>query len=108
MEVLRFLTGHEVGVRQYLETNEQPGARPDVWNDPRITREPEFKVFRQAMDTLQPHYFPYNFRGEEAIRLFEERVAPVLRNEAGVAATLSTLHSEMQRLLDEPRPPRGG
>lgn len=107
-EVLRFLTSPEVGVRQYLEANEQPGARQDVWSDARITKDPEFKVFRAAMDTLQPHHFPYNFQAEELLRVIGERLAPVWKNQASVRAALGDLHQEVQRLLDRPRPSRGG
>lgn len=107
-EILRFLTSPEVGVRQYLEANEQPGARSDVWGDPRVTKDAEFKVFRQAMDTLAPHHFPYNFKADELLVVISERLAPVWKNQASVRNALGDLQTEAQRLLDQPRPSRPG
>jgi ABC-type glycerol-3-phosphate transport system substrate-binding protein len=93
---LGWICGKEMSVQGALIGGKPPIARPDVWNDARLTdRWPAFKKLRTIMEAVEPDYPVANFRGEEF-----DAASNWIRLERGELPVLE-MATEIQRLAQE-------
>jgi ABC-type glycerol-3-phosphate transport system substrate-binding protein len=85
-----------------------PGARPDVYADPRFLEHPVYPRILQELDKMAtelPEDFvvPWNFRLPEIQAVITKYVQQIRNNEAEPSASfMRQLHDEIQRELDMP------
>lgn len=107
----KWLTDRDTGLALALQTtgSTTPGARPDVYNDPRFLNH---AVFPQALQQLDrdanqlPEIFqlPANFKISEFEAVLGGAVDRIWRREAEPTASLmKALNDDLQRVLDLPR-----
>lgn len=58
-ELMKYIVTKEVSLG-WRDVGYPPGARPDNWNDPKVTADPAQKVFARAMDEAAPFNLPQN------------------------------------------------
>ena len=88
-----------------------PGARPDVYNDPKFLNHDTFPRILQELDrdsnALNENYqgsIPHNFRISDVNAVITKAVTAVEKNEAEpTPGFLKNLNDEIQNLLDLPR-----
>jgi ABC-type glycerol-3-phosphate transport system substrate-binding protein len=113
--VLKWLTDKETGLALSLQkspgTSPTPGARPDVYNDPRFLNNSQFPRILQELDrdanALPENYvggIPANFKIPEFNDVLGAAVAKVWQNEAQpTPAFLKQLNDDLQNVLNLPR-----
>jgi len=80
-----------------------PGARPDVWNSPELTSNPNHVVFSKMMSDAAPLLLPANFRENELSDAFQKGFDPINTGKVSDAATLiKGLNPTLQAILDKP------
>ena len=107
----QWLTDRETGVQFALASKGSltPGARPDVYADPRFLGRPDLppgvqETARRAMDEPEPFGLAWNFRGNEVDRLLREVMDRLAGGEqAPEAGLLQDLERRIQAVLDQPR-----
>jgi ABC-type glycerol-3-phosphate transport system substrate-binding protein len=102
----RFLSGQQIGL-ELNRNNLLPGARPDVWNHPDLTRDETHRPFIAAMQTAPPIARPANARLLELQREVDAAAAPIWRGEVSVPDGLVELNRRAQTVLDQPPPGPG-
>ncbi len=111
-QLQKWMTDRETGVLWALASKGSltPGARPDVYRDPRFLGRPDLPpgvqdVARRAMDEPEPFNLAWNFRGVEIDKVLSEGMNKLLRGEsAPEAGFLQDLQTRIQAILDQPRP----
>jgi ABC-type glycerol-3-phosphate transport system substrate-binding protein len=111
-QLQKWMTDRETGVLWALagKGSLTPGARPDVYRDPRFLGRPDLPpgvqdVARRAMDEPEPFNLAWNFRGVEIDKVLSEGMNKLLRGEsAPETGFLQDLHYRIQAILDQPRP----
>jgi ABC-type glycerol-3-phosphate transport system substrate-binding protein len=113
--VLRWFTDKETGLALALQkaqgTSTTPGARPDVYNDPRFLNHDVFPKVLQELDrdanALPENYrggIPHNYRIPEFNAALGAAVDKLWKNEAEPTPSfLKALNDELQNVLDQPR-----
>ena len=104
-------TGLELAQQQSPGVSTTPGARPDVYNDPKFLNHDTFPRILQELDrdsnALNENYqgsIPHNFRITEVNDVINKAVTAVEKNEAEpTPGFLKALNDEIQNLLDLPR-----
>lgn len=103
-EFLKSLLTQEVGVQKVLMGSGSPGARPDVWQDKRLT---ELDVwYQKANDILKDAKAPnqaFNVRTAEVDNVMIQRTAEIMLNKVSPAEGAEKMQKEMQAILDMPR-----
>lgn len=80
-----------------------PGARPDVWNAPELTSNPNHVVFSKMMAEAAPLLLPANFRENELGDAFQKGFDPInTGKETDAAALIKGLNPTLQAILDKP------
>ena len=112
-ELLKWVTDKEFGVQHGLQTKGSTtlGGRPDVYADPRILNHDVYtKQMQQAQMTSvntirEPSTGPANFRAPEVERVRDPAITRIANGEAKAEpGLLKQLNSELQVILDMPRP----
>ena len=103
-EFLKSILTHEVGVQKVLMGSGSPGARPDVWQDKRLT---ELDVwYQKANDILKDAKAPnlaFNLRTAEVDNVMIQRTAEIMLNKVSPSEGAEKMQKEMQTILDMPR-----
>jgi ABC-type glycerol-3-phosphate transport system substrate-binding protein len=107
----QWMTDKETGVQFALASKGSltPGARPDVYTDPRFLGRPDLppgvqETARRAMEEPEPFNLAWNFRGAEVDRLLREAMDRLLREESTPeAGFFQELDRLVQGVLDQPR-----
>jgi hypothetical protein len=107
----QWLTDRETGVLFALASKGSltPGARPDVYADPRILGRPDLpagvqETARRAMDEPEPLGLAWNFRGNEVDKVLREGMDRMASGEqVPEAGVLQDLERPIQSVLDQPR-----
>lgn len=103
-ELIKLWGSHEVGVQKVFMGGASPGARPDVYNDPRLHEfDPVYKLAAVAMDNLQPHFLPHNVRGTEMSKVLDNEMDKIWLGKVDVAAGIKNATAQVQKVLDKPR-----
>ena len=103
-EFLKFATSQESGVQKDLQGWGAPGARPDVYNDPRLqAANPVYKLAAIAMETCGLQANPYNLRDTEMNSVITNEMDKIWLNQVDVATGLKNTQAEVQKVLDLPR-----
>jgi ABC-type glycerol-3-phosphate transport system substrate-binding protein len=111
-ELQKWMTDRETGVLFGLASKGSltPGARPDVYRDPRFLGRPDLPpgvqdVARRAMDEPEPFNLAWNFLGNDIDRVLREGMGQLLTGErAPETGFLQDLNARIQAILDRPRP----
>ena len=74
-------------------------VRPDIMNDDYF-KDPNFKVFLENFENAMPAITPANFRGTEFEAAFPQFGTPWYKGEVGFEDGLTTLNTEVQKILD--------
>jgi ABC-type glycerol-3-phosphate transport system substrate-binding protein len=100
-----------VALAQQVQGSSTPGARPDVYQDARLTNRPGYPPRyadeqRQAMAEPEPFLTPWNLSGSDFNAALGAELDKFTRGEAAVSATaLQAAAAPLQAILDRP-PPR--
>jgi multiple sugar transport system substrate-binding protein len=113
--VLKWFTDKETGLALALQksqgTSTTPGARPDVYNDPRFLNHEIFPRLLQELDRdanqLPENYqggIPHNYKIPEFNAVLGQAVDKIRKNEAEpTPGFLKALNDELQNVLNLPR-----
>ena len=103
-ELIKLLSSHEVGVQKVLMNSGTPGARPDVWNDPRLhSFEPFYKIGATLMPEARPHPVAFNLKTPEALTAMEEGLPGIWSAKVSPASGADQVTQAVQAILDQPR-----
>ena len=103
-ELIKLLSSHEVGVQKVLMNSGTPGARPDVWNDPRLHAfEPFYKVGATLMPEARPHPVAFNLKTTEALDALNQGLPEIWTSKVSPATGAEQIARTMQAVLDRPR-----
>jgi multiple sugar transport system substrate-binding protein len=102
----RFLSGQEIGL-QLAQNALLPGARPDVWNHPDLTKDDTHRPFIAAMQTAPPIARAANGRLNDLLKEVDAALLPVWKGDVGVSAGLADVQRRAQIVLDKPPPGNG-
>ena len=112
-ELMKWLTDKEMGVALGLQTKGSTtlGGRPDVWADPRILNHPQMPKQAQQvqLDSIkeikEPFSAPANFRAPEVEAIRDPATRRITDGQQKAEASfLKDLNSQMQVIMDKPRP----
>jgi ABC-type glycerol-3-phosphate transport system substrate-binding protein len=96
-ELLKLFSSQEVGIEKVTRGWGSPGARPDVYNHPRVQALGDaYRLGARAMDELQPFHVPKNLRGAELTQVINSAMAKIWLRQVDVAAGLASAHQEVQ------------
>jgi multiple sugar transport system substrate-binding protein len=111
--LLKWLTDHDTGLALALQKtgSTTPGARPDVYNDPKFLNHETFPRLFQELDrdsnALAENYqgsIPHNYKIPEVNAVLNKAMTAVRNNEAEpTPAFLKNLNDEVQNILSLPR-----
>ncbi len=104
-EWVKWLTNQESGIR-LGEIGGTVGGRPDVYKSDRlISKQPERKVFLEAMESAQPGRPAYNTRFNDYRIAVHEALMPLwLGKETPSKSFLDNANTVVQAVLDKPLP----
>src|SRR5262249_34178654 len=103
-ELMKQLTTKEVGVQKVLMNSGTPGARPDVWNDPRLHEfEPFYKVAAALMPEAKPHPVTFNLKTPDAPAAWNPPRPAIWSSKAPPATWADQFNQTLQAMLDQPR-----
>lgn len=99
----KFLTDHEAGIRLYEVLGGTIGGRPDVYNDPRILKDPIRKVLARGMENAQPSRPVHNARQNEYENTMNRLLNEVFEGRQPASrGYLEQVQRELQNILDQP------
>jgi ABC-type glycerol-3-phosphate transport system substrate-binding protein len=112
-EVCKWTCDKEAGVALAMQVqgSSTPGARPDVYGDPRLTNRPGYppqyiEEQRQAMAEPEPFVTPWNFTINDLNAALNTELDKFTKGEVALSATtLQVASKQLQAILDKP-PPR--
>jgi ABC-type glycerol-3-phosphate transport system substrate-binding protein len=103
-EFLKSILTQEVGVQKVLMGSGSPGARPDVWQDKRLTElDPWYAKANDILKVAKAPNMAYNLRTAEVDNVMAQRVTEIMLNKATPAEGAEKMAKEMQAILDQPR-----
>lgn len=100
-EFLKWMANQETGIR-IAEVGSVPGARPDVWEHPRLTQDPMHVVMADIMSEVMPFRGPGNYRGLEVQDAITQGLTPIWLGDASPEEVVPDVATEVQRILDQP------
>jgi hypothetical protein len=81
-----------------------PGARPDVWQDKRLTElDPWYSKANDILKVAKAPNMAFNLRTAEVDNVMSQRVTEIMLNKATPAEGAEKMTKEMQAILDQPR-----
>ena len=104
-QLLKWFANKDTGLALFHE-NGLPGARVDNWNDPQITGQPMFKVFKDFVEKegVGQLGLPFNLRMLEFSNLIAKTFEPIWTGAGSADQTITASVGPVQQLLDQPRP----
>jgi ABC-type glycerol-3-phosphate transport system substrate-binding protein len=114
-ELCKWTCDRESGIALAMQVqgSSTPGARPDVYQDPRLTNRPGYPAQyadeqRQAMAEPEPFLAPWNLSGSDFNTALGAELDKITRGEIALSATsLQAATGPLQAIVDRP-PPRLG
>jgi len=107
-EVVKFMTGKDIGIQKVYLNGGGPGARPDVQSDPGLQQKmiglKEFQAALAEGRKAFPEPKPWNVRDQEINDAWGQNMDPVWLNKVPVPDGMKKVDSEAQKVLDKPRP----
>lgn len=100
-EWLKWMANQETGIR-IAEVGSVPGARPDVWESPRLTSEPMHVIWADMMDKCMPFRGPGNFRGNEVDDAIKQGLGALWENKGTPKEIVPEVAKAVQAVLDLP------
>jgi len=111
-ELVKFMCNKESGLAHALQsapgTSTTPGARPDIFADPRFLNHPIYprqiqEMEAESMKSDEREAFPANFRVDELSQVLNPYVDKIVRNEAQPTPSfMREINEAVQRVLDLP------
>ena len=99
---LQYICTHEVGVQKVLMGSGSPGARPDVFTDPRLTTPyPWFKVGDKVMKEAVAPNIPWNERTTEVQAAIPQIEDEIWLNKIGPEDGATKLQQTIEGILKE-------
>jgi ABC-type glycerol-3-phosphate transport system substrate-binding protein len=112
-ELVKFLCNKESGLAHALQsapgTSTTPGARPDIFADPRFLNHPVYprqiqEMEAESMNSTELEAFPANFRVDELSKVINPYVVKIQNNEAQPTPSfMKEINDAVQHVLDLPR-----
>jgi ABC-type glycerol-3-phosphate transport system substrate-binding protein len=112
-ELQKFMCNKESGLAHALQsqpgTSTTPGARPDIFADPRFLNHPTYprqiqEMEAESMKSDELELFPANFQVDELSKVLNPFVDKIVKNEAQPTASLmKEINDAVQRVLELPR-----
>lgn len=99
----KYLASKEVGMACY-DVNLEPGARPDVWNDPRLANDPKVKPHAEAIKIVKPMPVPANGRNGEVTAEVQKIMTTAWLGERKVPDAIAEMNKVAQKIIDMPPP----
>jgi multiple sugar transport system substrate-binding protein len=110
-ELMKLLCGKELGIRLGEGTggaSGTSGGRKDVFEDPRLTKNPLHPIFVEAINTVEEGsemIVPANYRGDEYRNTLAQKMAKVwLGEEKLTKPFMDDVNKTLQAILDKPKP----
>ncbi len=101
---LQYITTHEVGVQKVLMGSGSPGARPDVYQDPRLTGPyPWYKVGHIVMEEAVAPIIPWNVRTTEIQSAVPQVEDEIWLNKIGPEDGAVKLQQTINDILKQPK-----
>ncbi|MGH2458515.1 MAG: ABC transporter substrate-binding protein, partial [Chloroflexota bacterium] len=99
---LQYICSHEVGVQKVLMGSGSPGARPDVYKDPRLIKPyPWFKVGDKMMQQAKAPNIASNNRMTEIESVIPQITDEIFLNKIDPAAGATKIQQAIQNVLGE-------
>lgn len=107
-EVVKFMTAKDIGIEKVYLNAGGPGARPDVQGDPGLQEKMiGLKEFQAALKEGRKAFAepkPWNVRDQEINDVWNQNMDAIWLNKVSPAEGMRTVHTEVQKVLDRPRP----
>ena len=102
-QLQKYLATKEVGILDY-EAGVEPGARPDVWDDPKVAGDPKVKPHAAAIKIVKPMPVPANGRLGE-LRVEVQKVMDLVwAGEKSVPQGAAEMQTAAEKIMAEPPP----
>jgi ABC-type glycerol-3-phosphate transport system substrate-binding protein len=102
-EWVKFITNKENGVLQVAGGAGSPGARDDVWGDPRLAQvNPIFGLIQRAYRQPGPTYLPWNDTYFELMALANGKLNELWDGKAGLRESAQAITREAAPILEKP------
>jgi len=102
-EWIKFITSKENGVQQVFGGAGSPGARPDVWEDPRLAqRDPIFQLSSKTFKEPAPEYLPSNNTYTDVNNATWPKLPDLWQNKVSVNDVTSAIAREVNAILQRP------
>ena len=100
-EWLKWLASKETGIR-IAEVGHVPGGRPDVWDSPRLTKDPMHMVMRLTMVNAMELRKPANFSAWEVRDAFGQGMGNFWLGKTTVEEVVPKVQEACQKIMDQP------
>jgi ABC-type glycerol-3-phosphate transport system substrate-binding protein len=100
---VQFITDRDNGVLQVTGGAGSPGARRDVWEDPRLLSwDPVYALMQKTFGQPATLHYPANFTFPEVRKVAEDGLAPLWANAASVGDATAAIVREADAILQRP------
>ena len=100
-EFVKHITSRDAMLRFNVDGGEGALTRPDIMTDDYFN-DPNFRVFLENFETSMVHVVPANLNGFDFEATFTKFGLPWYKGEVGFEDGLTTLNTELQKILDLP------
>jgi ABC-type glycerol-3-phosphate transport system substrate-binding protein len=100
-EFVKHITSRDAMLRFNIDGGEGALTRPDIMTDDYF-KDPNFRVFLENFETSMVHVVPANLNGFDFETTFTKFGLPWYKGEVGFEDGLTTLNTELQKILDLP------
>jgi ABC-type glycerol-3-phosphate transport system substrate-binding protein len=102
-EWVKWITNKDNGVLQVAGGAGSPGAREDVWGDPRLAQiSPIYGLIQRTFKTPGPTHLPWNETYFELTALVNARLNDFWDGKSGLTATVQGITAEAAPILQKP------
>jgi ABC-type glycerol-3-phosphate transport system substrate-binding protein len=102
-EWAKFITDKESGVEQVFGGGGSPGARSDVWNDPRLLAlHPIFNTTVKVFGQPGPFHAPHNTRTDEVFKAVDAALQPLWAGQSSVPDAARAAREAVDQILAQP------
>jgi ABC-type glycerol-3-phosphate transport system substrate-binding protein len=101
-EWIKWITNRDNGVLQVAGGAGSPGAREDVWSDPRLAQiSPLYGLIQRTFKTPGPTHLPWNETYFELTALVNTRLNDLWDGRSGLSATVQAVTAEAAPILQK-------
>jgi multiple sugar transport system substrate-binding protein len=102
-EWMKFITDKESGIEQVFGGGGSPGARSDVWNDPRLLAlHPIFSTTLKVLGQPAPFNAPHNTRTDEIFKAVDGALQPLWAGRTSVPDAARAAREAVDVILSQP------